>query len=125
MKALKIAAGAALLMTGGSAVAQSATDAQCLILSNAFATQAKDENAKKMAESAFYFYLGRIGNSATAPQLKALLDQQMKALSQDTAGKLMNACADTVASKMQLVQSFAGPPPAGAAQPKKAQPGGR
>ena len=44
MKALKIAAAATLLMTGGSAVAQSASDAQCLILSNAFASQAKDEN---------------------------------------------------------------------------------
>jgi hypothetical protein len=111
-------------MTSGSALAQSATDAQCLILSNAYATQAKDQNAKKMAESAFYFYLGRIGNSATAAQVKALLDQQMKALTQETAGKLMNACADTVASRMQLVQSFAGPPPA-AAQPKKGQPEGR
>jgi hypothetical protein len=125
MKALKIAAAATLLMTGGSAVAQSASDAQCLILSNAFASQAKDENGKKVAEGAFYFYLGRVGANATSAQLKTLLDAQMKSITDATAGKLMTDCANRVREKMQLVQSIAGSAQPTAPAPKQAQPQGR
>ncbi len=128
MKMLRIAASAALLATSGAALAQSASDAQCLLLSNAYATQAKDENGKKMAEGAFYFYLGRIGANATAAQIKALLDTQMKTLTQETAPKMMTACADAVADKFKLVDSVASPAKPAAApapQQQKKQPQGR
>jgi hypothetical protein len=127
MKTLRIALAAALLTTGGSAFAQSATDAQCIILSNAYATQAKDENGKKIAESAFYFYLGRIGPGVTGPQLKTMLDQQMKAITDANAGSLMTACANGVRDKFQLVQGIANqaqPQARPQAQPQK-KPEGR
>ena len=42
MKTLRIALASALLLTGGAATAESASDAQCIIVSNAFASQSKD-----------------------------------------------------------------------------------
>jgi hypothetical protein len=125
MKTLPIMAAAALLMTSGPALAQSASDAQCLILSNAFATQAKDDNAKKLAESAFYFYLGRIAPNATSAQLKSLLDTQMKSLSDTTAGGQMNTCANAVRDKVQLVGSIAAASKPAAPAQKQSQPQGR
>ena len=75
MKVLPIlATAAALLMTSAEASAQTATDARCIILSNAFAKAGKDADAQKLAEATLYFYLGRI-NMTSGPQLKALLDQ--------------------------------------------------
>ena len=117
MKSLPITLAAALLATSGAASAQSANDARCILLSSAFAKQNKDANAQKLAEAAFYFYLGRIGASATPAQLKALFDQQAKTLSDTTAGGLMNACAKEFQSKVELINSLAGPP--AAAAPKK------
>jgi hypothetical protein len=125
MKTLRIAVAAALLLTSGSAFAQSASDAQCLLLSNAYATQAKDDNGKKMAEGAFYFYLGRISQTATAAQLKTLLDAQMKTLTQEAAPKLMSACANAVADKFKLVDSVATPAKPAAAPQQQKPPQGR
>ncbi|HEX5257627.1 MAG TPA: hypothetical protein VFW35_02465 [Sphingomicrobium sp.] len=117
MKSLRIALAATLLMTGAAASAQSATDARCLLLSSAFAKQNQDANAQKLAEASFYFYLGRIGASATPAQLKALFDQQSKTLSDTTAGGLMNACAKEFQAKVELINSLGSPPPA--TPPKK------
>lgn len=118
MKSLRIAVAAALLMTGGAAVAQSATDAGCILVSNAFAQQAKDANAQKLAEASFYFYLGRIGSSASAAQMKSLFDQQAKTVTETTAGGLMDSCVKEFQAKVQLVQSLSAKPPA-ATPPKK------
>src|SRR6188508_2718898 len=93
MKPLRILAATALLTTGGAAAAQTASDAQCIVVSNVFAAQSKDENAKKIAEASIYFYLGRISNQMTAAQLKALLDAQSKTLTQANAGPIMSKCA--------------------------------
>lgn len=125
MKTLRIALAASLLASSGTALAQSANDAQCLLLSNAYATQAKDENGKKMAEGAFYFYLGRISTNASAAQLKTLLDAQMKTLTQETAPKLMTACANAVADKFKLVDSVSGAVKPAAAPQQQKKPQGR
>ena len=106
MKSLRIALAAALLTTGTAASAQSATDARCLILSNALANQGKDDNSKKIGESSFYFYLGRIGQNATAAQLKTLFEQQGKTITDATAQNLMTACANSIEEKVKLVQSI-------------------
>ena len=108
MKIVGIALAAALFATGGAASAQSTSDAQCLVVSNAYASQAKDANAQKIAEASVYFYLGRISNSMTAPQLKALLDAQVKTLNQQNAGPTMQKCAAAVQAKVELLQ---GPAP--------------
>src|SRR4051794_39360567 len=106
MKFLTISIAAALLTASGAASAQTATDAGCILVSNAFAKNSKDDNAKKLAEASLYFYLGRIGNTATAPQLKALFDQQAKTIDEKSAPVLMNACVKTFQSKMDLMQSL-------------------
>ena len=125
MNALRTATCAALLLIGSVASAQSVTDAQCLLLSNAFAKDAKDPNAQKAAEIAGYFYLGRVGEHASAAQLKAQLEQGAKSITDATAGPQMTACVKAIQDKVQLVQSL-GPAPQ-AAPPTKppANPQGR
>ena len=118
MKSLRIALAATLLMTGAAASAQSASDARCLLLSNAFAGQTKDANAQKLAEAAFYFYLGRLGSSATAAQTKSLFDQQAKTVTDATAGGIMDSCVKEFKAKVDMVQSL-GSKPAAATPPKK------
>ena len=80
MNATRILIAAVLLTSGGAATAQSATDAQCFILSNAFAAQAKEPDAQKAAEASIYFYLGRIRDTMTAAQLKPLMEADFKAI---------------------------------------------
>jgi hypothetical protein len=110
MKALLIVTAGALLMTSGAATAQSATDIKCMILSNVFAKNSKDAESQKAAEAALYFYLGRVPDGATSTQLKTLLDAQGKALTDATAGAMMNACVKTIENKVQMLQSLAPPP---------------
>lgn len=117
MKALSFTLAAALLATSGAAAAQSGNDARCLLLSSAYAKETKDANAQKLAEASFYFYLGRVAPAATATQLKALLDQQGKTLTDAAAPGLMNACAKEFQNKVEMLNSLSGPPPA--ATPKK------
>ena len=117
MKATRVLIGAALLLSSGAATAQSVTDAQCLLLSNAFANGAKDPKAQKVAEASIYFYLGRIRDGATAADLKTILDEQAKAIPEATSGNLMNGCVKTVQDKLKLVESLA--PPAAAAPAKE------
>ena len=119
MKIITIALAAALLGTSGAAVAQSAGDAQCLILSNAFAKSAKDDQQKKVAEASMYFYLGRIGDGMSGPQLKALRDAQAKSINEKTAATAMNGCVQAVESKINLVESVAKPAQQPAPPPPK------
>lgn len=107
MKALPIALAAALLATSGAAGAQTASDARCLILSNSLAQTGKSDGDKKIGESSFYFYLGRIGANATSAQLKTLFEQQAKTITDATAATLMTACANAVGEKVKLIQSAA------------------
>ena len=112
MKALSIALAAALLTVGSAAAAQSATDARCIVLASAFASQSKDANQQKLAEDSLYFYLGRINGQPTTAQFKAALDAQSKTLTEATAGNLMGECVRAVQAKVQLLQSLATPPQA-------------
>lgn len=122
MNPTRILISAALLLGSGAATAQSATDAQCLLLSNAFANNDKDPKAQKIAEASIYFYLGRIRDGATTADLKTMLDQQAKSIPQATAGNLMNGCAKAVQEKLQLVESLSPAAKAAAkAPPKKPQ----
>ena len=111
MKLTHFAAAAALVATSGAAAAQNATDARCVLLTNAFAGETKDANAQKLAEASFYFYLGRMGAQATATQLKTLFDQQGKTVTDATAGGIMNDCVKEFRAKVQMIQSLGTPPP--------------
>ena len=112
MKAIQPALAAALLASAGAAAAQTATDAQCLIVSNAFSRGAKDASAQKTAEATLYFYLGRVGDRMTSTQLKTLLDTEIKTITEKTAGETMNKCVQAVQSKVQLLENLtpAAPP---------------
>lgn len=111
MKLIRIALAAALLVTSGAAAAQSATDASCIIASNAYARTSKDEKGQKLAQASLYFYLGRISNSTTPAQLKTLLEQQIKTMTEATLGTLMNSCAKELQGKIQMLESISEPPP--------------
>jgi hypothetical protein len=122
MKAAPIAIAAALLMSGTAASAQSASDAGCLLLSNVFAQKAAEPEVKKIAEDSFYFYLGRIADRTTGPQLKALFDAQSKTITDATASGMMKNCVQTLQSRSDLVQSLSTPPPAQQPAQKPATP---
>jgi len=110
MKVTHLALAAALLTTSGAALAQSATDARCIVLASAFASQSKDANQQKLAEDSLYFYLGRVNGQPTTPQFKAALDAQSKTLTDANAGTLMGECVKAVQAKVQLLQTLATPP---------------
>ena len=112
MKAITLILAAALLASGGAATAQTASDAQCIVLANAFAKDAKDAGQKQAAEAALYFYLGRLGDTMKPAQLKALLDAQTKSLTNETAGPAMDKCVAAIQAKIEMMQSLAGPAPA-------------
>jgi len=106
MKITRIAIAAALLAMSGAAAAQSAIEARCILLSSAFAKEMKDANAQKLAEASLYFYLGRINGQPTTAQMKALLDEQAKTITDANAGALMGDCVKPVQAKVQLLQSL-------------------
>jgi hypothetical protein len=118
MKFTRIALAAALLGTSGAAAAQSATDAGCILVSNAFAKNSKDANAQKAAEASLYFYLGRIPDGTSSAHLKTLFDAQAKTITETNAGPTMNKCVQAIQSKFQLLQSLSGNPPAAAPSKK-------
>ena len=108
MTAIPIAIAAAALLTASApAAAQTAADARCLLLSNAFAKQPKDATAQKLAEDSLYFYLGRIPGQPTTAQLKAMFDQQDKTITDANMGTLMGDCVKAVRAKVQLLQDVA------------------
>ena len=126
MKATHLALAAALLGVSGTAAAQTATDARCILLANIFASQSKDARQQKIAEDTLYFYLGRINGQPTSAQMKAAVDQQGKAITNANAGTLMGECVKPVQAKVQLLQSIASPPPPPPPTTKPpAQPNGR
>jgi putative SOS response-associated peptidase YedK len=117
MKPLSIALAAALLVTGGTSAAQSASDARCIVLATGFANQSKDANQQKIAEDTLYFYLGRVGGQPSLAGFKAMLDAQAKTITDATADALMAQCVSAVKSKVVLLQSL-GTPPRKAANPE-------
>lgn len=122
MKALAPILAATLLVAGTAASAQSAPDAQCLILSNVLAKQAKDAQSQQAAQVAVYFYMGRVRDGITAAQLKTLFDTAAKGITEANAGQKMGDCLKAVQAKGDLLQSISSPPPAAAAQPAQPKP---
>lgn len=105
-----------------AASAQTATDAQCLIVSNAFASQAKDPDQQKVAQAAVYFYMGRVKDGMTSAQLKTLFDTASKTLTNANAGPKMDECLKTIQAKLDLFHSLAPPAAQQPSQPKPQQP---
>jgi hypothetical protein len=112
MNVIRIVPAVALLVTGAAATAQTATsDARCILLSSAYARQETNADAQKLAEATLYFYLGRVGASTNATQLKAIFDAQGKSITDATAGGLMDGCVKEFQSRVNLLKSLAPPAP--------------
>ena len=107
MKALSLAAAAALLANGAAAKAQSASDARCIVLSSAFARGGPNEQAKQLAQAAMNFYLGRVSPTATTVQLKAQFDQQMATITDANDGQLMGECIKNFQAVVNRVDNIA------------------
>ena len=115
MKVIDIALAAALLMTSGTAMAQSANDLQCLLVSNAFAKNANGRQPAKGGRGIALFLSWAQSATKHAAQLKTLLDAQSKLITDKTAGDTMNKCVQAIETKVQLPANCRGTDPAGAA----------
>lgn len=96
-----IVCGVAILgLAGAPAAAQGVDDVRCLIASNFFIKAAKDEKARRVAESAGFFYLGRLDRFSPA-QLRIAVTQQRKALTGVNLTATMNNCANRMISSVR------------------------
>ena len=104
---LSVLAVTGAMIAAGPVAAQSTDqDVRCLMASNVFATQEKDPAKKQVALSSAFFYLGRLNAKANPAQLKAQILAQSKALTAETAGQIMTACAQEVGAKQQMMQGI-------------------
>ena len=87
-----------LLTLSAPALAQSASDIRCLVLSDAFATRSNNEAIKKAAQPVAFFYAGKIDGRWTDAQLLAEIIKQKKSVNFKNSGAEMQACA----SRMQV-----------------------
>ena len=91
--------------------AQSINDVRCVLVSNAFAKSAKDQNAKRMAEGSLYFYFGRIAGRLNDAQLRSQFLAQQKTLTARNATATMQACfanaQRSVKAAMNVAQQLA------------------
>lgn len=92
-------------MASGTTAVPASTTAACLLVSNLVAKRATDLKDRDLAQSSFYFFLGRINERTTLQQLKAELQQQGHAISKADVAPLMNACLHQMQVKSQMLQS--------------------
>jgi hypothetical protein len=97
---------AALVFVSAStpAAAQAMSDVRCLMASNLFAKGARDPKARKFAESAKYFYLGRISSRLSEQQVRVQMLAQKKTITPANAGNVMTACARQMQSGAAMVE---------------------
>lgn len=70
------------------------TDAGCILVANVFATQVANADQKALARNVLFFYFGRLQARTSEAQMKTELRQaRSMQLTNDTAGALMNSCA--------------------------------
>ena len=93
------AAGTALVLASTPAAAQGADqDVRCLLASNLFTKAEKDPAKRQVAVLSSYFYLGRVDGRLAGAQLAAALKSQAPAITAQTAGPIMTACAKRLQS---------------------------
>jgi hypothetical protein len=99
------------LFAAAPASAAPAEDVRCFMLSNLFAQKAATDQAKKLAHSSAFYYLGRLQGMGDA-DLRRLIAEQQKQITPASASRDMLACARAVTASGQRIQSFAPPAPA-------------
>ena len=116
---LFLCAAAGLTLLATPALAQdAAADVRCLLVSNAFAATEKDTPRKQFAIESAHFFFGRIDAQMNAAQLKAQILTVGKTLTPQTMVTTMNACAQRLRAKQQMMQAI-GKEVSAAAQAKK------
>ena len=81
-------------------------DVQCLLVSNLYATQAKEPKAKQIATSSASFYAGRVSQLANG-RLRAAMIAQDKQINPQNAGAIMNSCAQVMTASMTSIEAVA------------------
>ncbi|QIK79099.1 hypothetical protein G7077_09520 [Sphingomonas piscis] len=81
-------------------------DVRCLVLSYTFGLKANNEAAKKVAQSAAIFYLGRIDGRFTSTQLRAAVARERRLITPQSAGSLMQECAGKMQASAQILKSI-------------------
>lgn len=117
IRILGLGAAALLVVAGAPVAAQSASDVRCVLVSNVFMNApGQDAKAKRIAEAAAYYYLGRLDRFPPA-QLRAALATERKALTPAMLAQTMNGCARTMAASGKGFDGLLRPPGAVAGKP--------
>ena len=103
---LKFCLAVSALAAAAPAAAAPAQDVRCFMLSNIFAQKASTDQAKKMAEVSGFYYLGKLQGMGDA-DLRRLIAEQQKQITNANAPGDMQTCARTVQASGQRIQSFA------------------
>jgi hypothetical protein len=102
-----ITAAACTLMSAVPAAAQDAgADVRCFMASNMFAKAAKEEEARKVANLAGFFYLGRVTARLPKDGIKSAIAAQAKVLTPANAGETMTACAQRMNKEGEDIRSI-------------------
>jgi hypothetical protein len=76
------------------------TDASCVLVANVFASQLTNADQKALAQNVLFFYFGRLEARTNESQMKTELRQARAVqLTNDTAGALMNSCAQDMQTR--------------------------
>ena len=82
------------------------TDAGCILIANIFATQVTNADQKNLAQNVLFFYFGRLEGRTSEAQMRAELRQaRSMQLTNDTAGALMNNCAQGMQAKAKTFET--------------------
>jgi hypothetical protein len=92
------------------AIAQSSSgDVRCFLLSNAFALRASNDEAKQVARTSAFFYLGRLDGRMTDTQLQAAIALQRSTLTAAKAGPEMQGCIVKLRASSENIQRLSAP----------------
>jgi hypothetical protein len=81
------------------------TDAGCVLIANVFASQLTNADQKALAQNVLFFYFGRLQGRAGEAQMKTELRQARTVqLTNDTAGALMNSCAQEMQTRAKAFE---------------------
>jgi hypothetical protein len=83
------------------------TDAGCILVANLFASQLTNQDQKALAQNVLFFYFGRLDGRAGEAQMKTELRQARSTqLTNDTAGALMNSCAQGMQGRAKVFEGI-------------------
>ncbi len=95
------------------------TTGGCLLVSNLVAKHATEAKDRDLAQSAFYFFAGRIDERTSPDQLKSAFQQQGRLIKASNVSALMNACLREMQPKLQMIQTVGQQLQQAAAQPSQ------